>query len=326
MMIRYPKYFTQFSCIAAACPDSCCKEWEVAIDEASAAYYQSLPGQLGDRLRQVIRQEDGLHLMTIENGRCPMWRQDGLCAIQAQYGHEALCRTCRDFPRLQHEYEGFTERDLELSCPEAAKLIFFGDASDITEGTAEPTQDALLDILLRSRQTALGFLENAPYSLPQKLTVLLLYTHSVQAWIDGGEEPQLDPNKALRDAQAFAGDGDITPMIEYYVNLEILTDRWIQRLNAPAPHKQWDKKLVQFMTYGIRRYWLQAVSDYDLLCRVKFLISACLLLHHLGGDTAETAQLWSKEIENNQDNVEALWDAAYTHPAFTDLNLLHLLA
>ena len=151
MMIRYPKYFTHFSCIASDCPDSCCKEWEVAVDEASAAYYKSLPGQLGDRLRQVIREEDGLYLMTIENGRCPMWRQDGLCTIQAQHGHQALCQTCRDFPRLKHEYEGFTEQDLELSCPEAARLIFFGDTATVSQGQPEPIDDEILDILLQSR-------------------------------------------------------------------------------------------------------------------------------------------------------------------------------
>ena len=325
MMIRYPKYYTQFSCIASACPDSCCQEWEVVLDEESVAYYQTLPGQLGDRLRQVIRKEEDLYLMTIENSRCPMWQQDGLCAIQAQYGHGALCQTCRDFPRLKHEYEGFTEQDLELSCPEAARLIFFGDCTPVTEGTAEQSQDEILDILLQSRDTALGFLENTPYPLPQKLTVLLLYAHSVQAWIDGSDAAVLDPETALHDARAFAGQGDMASMFEYYVNLEILTERWKKRLATPAAAPRWDEKLVRFMTYGIRRYWLQAISDYDLICRVKYLISACLLIHHLGGNTVETAQLWSKEIENNQDNVEALWDAAYTHPAFTDLNLLNLL-
>ena len=79
------------------------------------------------------------------------------------------------------------------------------------------------------------------------------------------------------------------------------------------------------MTYGIRRYWLQAVSDFDIACRVKFLIGSCILLAHLGGDLVATAQLWSKEIENDPDNVERLLDGAYTSPAFTDLNLISLL-
>ena len=55
------------------------------------------------------------------------------------------------------------------------------------------------------------------------------------------------------------------------------------------------------------------------------MITACLLIRVLGGDLTETAQLFSKEIENDPDNIEALLDGAYTAPALTDLNLLSLL-
>ena len=78
MIITKPDYFDQFRCIAGACPDSCCKEWDVQVDEASAALYRSLPGDLGDRLREVLSTEDGETVMTIIDGRCPMWRADGL--------------------------------------------------------------------------------------------------------------------------------------------------------------------------------------------------------------------------------------------------------
>ena len=77
--------------------------------------------------------------------------------------------------------------------------------------------------------------------------------------------------------------------------------------------------------YGVERYWLQAVSDYDLICRVKTIVAACLLVKTLGGNPIETAQLYSKEIENNADNVDSILDAAYIHIAFTDENLLGLL-
>ena len=116
MQIRKPAYFDSFRCIAGQCPDSCCKEWEVEIDDRTAAYYRSLPGALGDRLRSVLKDDpDWGTVMTIENGRCPMWRTDGLCRIQAELGHDALCKTCRDFPRLCHDYGTFRELGLELS-------------------------------------------------------------------------------------------------------------------------------------------------------------------------------------------------------------------
>ena len=58
---------------------------------------------------------------------------------------------------------------------------------------------------------------------------------------------------------------------------------------------------------------------------MKFAVVSCLLIRQLGGDLPETAQLYSKEIENDADNVDAILDAAYTHPAFTDEKLLGLL-
>ena len=77
--------------------------------------------------------------------------------------------------------------------------------------------------------------------------------------------------------------------------------------------------------YFVARYWLQAVSDYDLVCRVKLAVVSCLVVKALGGNVIDTAQLYSKEIENDADNVDAILDAAYTHPAFTDDKLLGLL-
>ena len=319
----YPAYYKEFSCIAGNCPDSCCKEWEVCLDPDSAAYYRNLQGDLGHRLRQVMRQEDDQVYMTIENGRCPMWRQDGLCQIQAQLGHDALCQTCREFPRLRHEYDGFTERDLELSCPEAAHLIFFGD--ETMDENRPVCDDEILQILTDTRKQALALVRDRTYSLPQRLTILLLYTHRVQAQIDGGDPAIFDPEKDLRTAKNLAQTGDIAPMIAFYEALEMLTTRWQTRLQSFAPVPVFDPLLQRFISYGIRRYWLQAVSDWDLLCRVKFLITGCILIASLGGDTVQTAQLWSKEIENDADNVDALLDAAYTHPAFTDLNILGLL-
>ena len=71
--------------------------------------------------------------------------------------------------------------------------------------------------------------------------------------------------------------------------------------------------------------WLQAVSDYDLACRVKFMVVTCLIVSSMPGSFCENAQRYSKEIENDADNVEAILDGAYTAPALTDKKLLYLL-
>ena len=132
MELFYPDYYKEFVCIAASCPDSCCKDWSVDVDETAATYYRQLPGALGDRLRAVLQDTDGGTVMVIEDGRCPMWRQDGLCRIQAELGHDALCQVCTEFPRLRHDYGDFLELGLELSCPEAARIIFFHAAQSFS--------------------------------------------------------------------------------------------------------------------------------------------------------------------------------------------------
>jgi len=325
-----PKYFSDFRCIAAACPDSCCKEWAVDVDGEAARLYRTLPGPLGDRLRQVLRDtEDGVQ-MEIENGRCPMWRQDGLCRIQAELGHDALCKTCREFPRIRHDYGDFVELGLELSCPEAARMILSGANSTWLEaelpGETNPEYDPdVLETLLRSREQLLSFWRSAALPLPQALAVLLLYAHEVQAEIDGGERATLDPEVCLADARKYAVSGDLAGLYRFYQGLEVLTPQWRELLTQAPRSDLWPEELTHFVPYLICRYWLQAVSDYDIVCRAKFLVSACLLVKNLGGEIQKTAQLFSKEIENDPDNVEAILDAAYQERAFTDGNLLGLL-
>lgn len=330
MEIYYPGYYHSFHCIAAACPDSCCKEWAVDVDAQAAQAYRALPGALGDRLRRVLRDTGDGTVMEIENGRCPMWRQDGLCRIQAELGHDALCETCRNFPRLRHDYGDFVELGLELSCPEAARLIltsaehrFFVQAQP---GGEEPDYDPeIMGILRQSRGEILDFLEYSHYTIPETLSVILLHSHSVQAQLDGADAAPFDPENCLAHARKYAKVGDMEAVFCFFRELEILTDQWRARLDSHPANIRWTQPLRALMRYMIQRYWLQAIADYDLVCRVKLAVTACLIVGALGEDPIQTAQLFSKEIENDPDNVEAILDGAYTAPALTDVNLLSLL-
>ena len=328
MLISKPNYFDSFRCIGGSCPDSCCKEWGVQVDAASAAYYRALPGALGDKLRSVLVDEDGETVMTIENGRCPMWRADGLCRIQAELGEAALCKVCTEFPRLTHDYGDFVERTLELSCPEAARLILSALPGPMVTEEIPGGEDAEYDeeamaILKSTRDTVLQILADPGYSVPQALALALLYGYQAQAELDGEESQPFDADAALDSIQDFLKPAENT-LPEFYLTLEILTESWKNRLLNPAPG-QWCNAYRNIARYFVERYWIQAVSDYDLYSRVKFAIVSCLLIRQLGGDLMETAQLYSKEIENDADNVDAILDAAYSHPAFTDDKLLSLL-
>lgn len=327
MNVTKPSYYDDFHCLGGSCPDSCCQEWDVDVDEASAACYRSLPGPLGDALREALLDTEDGTVMTIREGRCPMWREDGLCRIQAELGEGALCRVCAQFPRLRHDYGNFAELGLELSCPEAARLILSAPAGqsltfqEAESGEADYDREAMR-LLLETRGRALALLEE--YEIPDALTLLLFYGYLAQEALDGGELEDLEPEAALETAREMAETADTAEFLEFFQGLEILTQQWPRRLShpeAPALPPQ-TRALARYL---VERYWLQAVSDYDLVGRVKFILISCLLVGLLGGDYVHTAQLFSKEIENDLGNVEAILDAAYTSPAFTDRKLLGMI-
>ncbi len=329
MKIYRPDYFDKFRCIADRCPDSCCKEWDVQVDETAAEYYRSLPGALGDRLREVLRDEDGETVMTILDGRCPMWREDGLCRIQAELGEGALCKTCREFPRLTHDYGDFVELGLELSCPEAAKFILNAAPAvpvvEAVDGGDEPEYDAeAMSVLKATREKVLEILSDSSRPVGEVLALALLYGYQAQSELDGGEAMPFDPDAALDSVKDLIKPSDPREMLDFFLSLELLTPEWEALLRSPTPGS-WNGRYLALARYLVQRYWLQAVSDYDLYSRVKFIVIACLLVKHLGGDIFRTAQLFSKEIENDVDNVEAVLDAAYGHPAFTDDKILGML-
>ena len=330
MNLFYPDYYHQFTCVAGACPDSCCKEWDVTVDAASAAMYRTLEGPLGDHLRQVLEDVDGETIMRqTPDRRCPMWRQDGLCKIQAEFGEEALCQVCRLFPRLRHDYGDFVELGLELSCPEAARLILRSPSPAMIcaeiPGGEDPDYDPTdMSILKDTRRQAQAILD-AGLPMGDTLAVLLLYGYRAQAQLDGEEAAPFHPDAALSEARQLAQHGTMADIFSLYKSLEILTPQWRTLLDSPPVDQLWRDAHRAIARYFIDRYWLQTISDLDLVSRVKFIIVSCLMIRSLPGDLLPNAQLYSKEIENDPDNVYALLDAAYENPAMTDVKLLYLL-
>jgi lysine-N-methylase len=326
MKIIKPSYYNQFRCIAGSCPDSCCQEWDVQVDDEAAKRYLALPGALGEKLRQKLKHEDGGYYLEITDRRCPMWRQDGLCKIQTELGEEGLCHVCREFPRLRHDYGDFVELGLELSCPEAARLIFAEPVSapvveELSDEATAEYDPVDMEILLRTRAQALDILEK--HSLKEALVLLLLFGYRAQDELDGAEPALWKPEEELAFARQVAEGCDWAALRALYGGLDILTPRWEAMLSSPAP--AFPEILSRMVRCGIERYWLQAISDLDLICRIKMILAGTLLVGHLGGDPVVTAQLYSKEIDNSIDNLEALLDAAYTHPALTDRHLLGLM-
>lgn len=50
MVYRQPSYNRAFRCLGGDCPDTCCRDWEIVLDEQALADYRNAPPGLRDKL------------------------------------------------------------------------------------------------------------------------------------------------------------------------------------------------------------------------------------------------------------------------------------
>ena len=69
-MIIYPTFYKNFKCKANGCEHTCCKGWEIDVDETTALYYQTMDSDFGKRLADSLSlDEDGYHFLLDGNDR-----------------------------------------------------------------------------------------------------------------------------------------------------------------------------------------------------------------------------------------------------------------
>lgn len=126
MILRVPDYYGDFACTAGWCKDSCCIGWEINIDEETAEYYESVPGEFGDRLHAAMYEnEDGdISFRLGKKKRCPFLNGENLCDICIHLGEELLSEVCTEYPRFSLWYADVQQKCLSLSCEEAGRLLF----------------------------------------------------------------------------------------------------------------------------------------------------------------------------------------------------------
>lgn len=126
--IRRPSYFKDFHCISSKCTDSCCWHWEIDIDDDTLQYYNQVPGEFGQRLRQNIMPANGetdepAHFIQDKKERCPFLNSCNLCDIFIRLGEKHLSYICTHHPRYYDWLLDGQEAGLGLCCEEAARLI-----------------------------------------------------------------------------------------------------------------------------------------------------------------------------------------------------------
>ncbi len=223
MKLRYPSYYENFKCIAGQCEDTCCAGWEIDIDDESYAYYMSVEGEFGEKLRSLMKEyssEDAdvyeRHGFSLgENRRCPFLNEKNLCEIYKELGEDALCYVCTFTPRNFFEFGGAREVAISASCPEAGRLIF-GKKEKIsfveqeTEGELDFEESeeelALARVVLHARNRAIEILQNREVSIEERTVSFLLYAKEVQGYLNEGREmeiPSVDTVKYMSEKEKW---------------------------------------------------------------------------------------------------------------------------
>jgi lysine-N-methylase len=125
-----PKYVTQFQCVGAKCPDTCCANWTITIDKDTfQTYRRVVQPQLKPLIQEYLVQVDkdsyanhGKIVFGKTDSRCGLNSKEGMCIVQQQLGEDALSDTCYTYPRSVVHFGDHFEQSLTLSCPEAARL------------------------------------------------------------------------------------------------------------------------------------------------------------------------------------------------------------
>ena len=127
-----PSYYKEFRCIADKCNHSCCKGWEIDIDDETYKKYAESDLPIAKRIREnILLTSDGAQFITGENKKCPFLSENGLCDIISEVGEDWICNICRDHPRFRNYFSDRVELGLGMCCEEAARLILLSENASL---------------------------------------------------------------------------------------------------------------------------------------------------------------------------------------------------
>lgn len=319
MKIRVPEYYKDFECIGGECIDTCCAGWEVDVDKKSSAYYKSVEGVFGDRLRNMLVDypiEDRFILQ--ENARCPFLNDRNLCDIYSELGKDKLCETCTNFPRHITEFGNTREIGISLSCPIAAELImkrtqpikFEMCENDEKISGYNDIDAGLYFNLCAARETAYNICQNRDLQVNHRAVLFLDFAAALQKKIKSSglsaiisaykDETFIRSrlNKLINKYSKYRkADTSLLEWLDTYKSLEHIKKEWPVMLSdaeeyikkgmpnaensAILIHKR-DYEYEHLLVYYIYRYFLRAVFDGKLFEKSQ-LACAALIMQELSG-------------------------------------------
>ncbi|MGD0133576.1 MAG: flagellin lysine-N-methylase [Bryobacteraceae bacterium] len=163
-----PRSYHAFRCIGADCEDTCCVGWIVNVDKSTYENYRRcVDPELGPRLHDLVTinaangGDDNYARINLSGPACP-FLSEGWCAIQKKLGEEYLSIMCSQYPRVMNMVDDVLQRSLDLSCPEAARVMLLDPNPMEFDAEDHPRNDprlANLSVLSTSDESA-----DKPYS------------------------------------------------------------------------------------------------------------------------------------------------------------------
>ena len=260
MYYRKPHYYEKFTCTADRCPDTCCAGWQIVIDENSLEKYSNVSGDFGVRLLNSIDWGEGIFEQ--HDKRCSFLNSENLCDIYKKLGADALCDTCRLYPRHIEEFDNLREFSLSLSCPVAAKMILecrepvkFLEEQDEREEREEDFEDfdfLLFDCLLEVREKLFSIVQDRIISIEKRMLCVLRTTKNLQEALDEGELFERDfiaemEQYLQEESEEFQGSFYETVQVirKDLLRLEVLREEW--KTNLKAAEKLFQKDETWYM-------------------------------------------------------------------------------
>lgn len=321
-----PDFYKNFVCAAGDCPDTCCKDWDIEVDGDTLDFYNNYP----ELSRHIMTDKDGDDVIKFEGGVCPFLTQRGLCAVQERFGEDKICLTCREFPRIVQDYTVFAEYLLTLACPQTAfdMVISHDTFSFITDSRVPPDTDEydadLMNCLLHTRYLIAEIFRSGG-NYYNNLSRVLSFCESVQEMIDRDcfDIAAVDNIEIIDFSNENTSQKDIFLAHE---GLDVMDKSWLENVLLCSEEKLpigLDEEFASFSLYYIARYYLLAISTYDIITTIKRLFCAvvvcgCMISHEKARNDAWRRaviyQKYSKEIEHSDENTQVLTDVFLTEP------------
>lgn len=323
-MDYYPKFYYSSDCLAGDCPDTCCAGWEIPLTEKDTDFLKKrFDKPIFDNI--VTKDSYGDACMRLKNGRCPFLNTEGLCSLRLMFSQSETPEVCRQHPLFIEEYDGFTEKCPSLSCPAVCREIFSSDLSDEIYPMPEYRgDDVFLSVLIKSRKMILKKINTGGIDLFEAIAGTIYLATDIEQTVFFDEKIETFD---FERSESFFGYAclpyDIFKYVGEYITMlkdrcEILEEKWRQMLEKTSK-SHFDlsnlrtdsrgKEYLQFYMYLVYRYWLKGINTDSVLEYALFIVFgtiACSFIS-LSSDVpfAETARMFSKEIEHDSDNIEA---------------------